>query len=272
MEIDKRFIFSGHAIGVSAHFHRLGDIHNLKHFIPTLGSSVLPPVGGLSHHQVANYCYTADEPKRRTLLSAQHVEATAQGTEAGDQFETETRIFVRGVSVVEKLHVDLVELGQKATRAEGAKTSLIRTTVARIEGLRLGNVAAHVELDRDPFENCCTKRELLDFYSGQSDDYRRENAWRFNSPPESASVVEINGRIFATLVKKIDLEGPPEELGAMKVDGNAIIWDGFGTIFLGEVIISGDHRRVTMIRLNMGSDAGGKGTIADTQTNGGTVP
>src|SRR5207237_10716984 len=76
MEIDKRFVFSGHAIGVSAHFHRLDDLHNLKHFIPTLGSSVLPPVGGLSHHQVKNFCYSADEPKRRMLLSAKHVQAT----------------------------------------------------------------------------------------------------------------------------------------------------------------------------------------------------
>lgn len=272
MEIDKRFVFSGHAIGVSAHFHRLDDVHNLKHFIPTLGSSVLPPVGGLSHHEVKNFFYTADEPRRRVLLSAQHAEATAQGTEANDQFETETHVLVRGVSVVEKLHVGLVELGQKATRAKDAKTSLIRTNVARLEGLHLGNVTAFVQLDREPFENCCTKQELLDFYSQQSDGYRRENAWRYNSPPGAASVAAVNGRIFGTLVKRIDLEGPPEELAEMKVDGNAIIWDGFGTIFLGEVIISGEDRRVTMMRLKMGSDAEGSGTIGDTQNNGGTVP
>ena len=272
MEIDKRFVFSGHAIGVNASFHRLDDVHNLKHFIPTLGSSVLPPVGGLSYHKVANFCYRVDEPKRRTLLAVTHAEATAHGQEADDQFETEVRIQVRGVSVLDKLHVDLVELEQRATRGFDASTSLIRTSVAKIEGLKLGNVAVNVDLDVDPFHSRCTKRELLDFYSEQSDDYRQEHGWRFNSAPEAKSINEINGRVFATLVKKIDLDGPADELEKIQVDGNAIKWEGFGTIFLGEVIMRDEDRRVTMMRLKMGSDAGGRGTIVDGQTNGGTVP
>ena len=108
MKIDKRFMFSGHAIGVSAHFHRLDDVHNLNHFIPTLGSSVLSPVGGRSHHEVKNFFYTVDEPRRRILLSAQHVEATAHGSETDDQFETETHVLVRGVSVLESELVGLL--------------------------------------------------------------------------------------------------------------------------------------------------------------------
>lgn len=272
MEIDKRFVFSGHAIGVSAQFHRLDDVHNLKHFIPTLGSSVLPPIGGRSHHKVANFCFSVQEPRRRTLLMAQHVETTAHGRKEEDQFETEIHALVRDVSVVEKLHVDLVELKQKATRAKDSTTSLIRTNVASIEGLRLGNVTVHLELDPDPFESLCTKRELLDFYGGQDEGYRREHSWRFHTPPEAASITEVNGRIYATLVKNIDLEGPAEELATMKVDENAIVWDGFGTIFLGEVIVREEDRQVTMIRLKMGSDAGGSATIADGHTNGTTVP
>jgi hypothetical protein len=272
MKIDKRFMFSGHAIGVSAHFHRLDDVHNLNHFIPTLGSSVLSPVGGRSHHEVKNFFYTADEPRRRILLSAQHVEATAHGSETDDQFETETRVFVRGVSVLEKLHVGVVELEQSATRAIDSPTSLIRTKVAKIEDLRLGNVTVHVQLDREPFENCCTKQELLDFYGKQDDSYRRENGWRFSSAPQPTAVEEINGRVFATLVKKIDLEGPADELRTMKVDGHTIYWEGFGKIYLGEVMMRDEDRHVNMIRLKMGSDGGGSGLIGGGQTNGGTVP
>src|ERR1041385_7079105 len=99
MQIEERFIFSGHAIGASAHFHKLDDVHNLDHAIPTLGSSVVPSVGGLSHHKVSNFSYVVNEPRRRTLLSAQHVEVSARGRELHDQYETETEILVKEVSV-----------------------------------------------------------------------------------------------------------------------------------------------------------------------------
>ena len=263
MEIVERFIFSGHVIGASAHFHKLDNLENIYHPIPVLGSAVVPIVGGLAQHKVENFSYTVDEPRRRTLLAARHVEARAHGREYGDRYETEIETQVRGLSVLEKLHVDLVELKQKAisTKGNGAKTPSIRTTSGKIEGLQLGKVTAFVELDREPFEECDSKRELLEFVSKKGDSYKSEHGWRFSD--------ERNGYVYATLVKKIRLEGPPEELAVMKVHDNVITWDGFGKIFLGEVIIRDEDRRVTMMRLQMGSDGGGSGTAGCGHTNGG---
>lgn len=259
MEIDERFIFSGHAIGASAHFHKLDDLENLDHAIPTLGSSVLAPVGGFSHHVVANFCYVVNEPRRRTLLAAQHAETRARGRERHDQWETEVEAKVRGVSVLEKFHVDFVHLEQKATRAKGAPISLIRTNVAKVEGLHLGNVIATVEFDREPFESCCTRQELMDFLGSRDQAWHNTHGWRFK---------QSNGLMFGTLVKKIELSGPEDELRAITVKEHVITWTGFGKIFLGEVLMRDQDRQVTLIRLKMGSDGGGSGTIGSGQTNG----
>jgi hypothetical protein len=54
----------------------------------------------------------------------------------------------------------------------------------------------------------------------------------------------------------------------MSVDGHTIVWTGFGRIILGEVHVKGHERRLTMVRLAMGSDAGGTGAAGDGQSNG----
>src|SRR5437773_5278948 len=152
MEIDKRFAFSGHAIGVAAHFHRIDDVHDLNHNIPTLGSSAIPIVGGHSRHRVANFCYTASHPRHITLLSAQKVETFARGKcLQNKQFETEIGAVVRSLTVVEKLHVDLVEMHQSSTRGWQGPESSIKTSGSRIQGMRLGKVVVNVELDEEPF-------------------------------------------------------------------------------------------------------------------------
>ena len=42
----------------------------------------------------------------------------------------------------------------------------------------------------------------------------------------------------------------------------------FGRIYFGEMFISGDSRRLTMVRFQLGSDDGGEVTAAEGETNG----
>ena len=46
----------------------------------------------------------------------------------------------------------------------------------------------------------------------------------------------------------------------------------FGRIFLGEVIISAGSRRLTLMRLELGSDGGGQAGGPDLDVNGGYSP
>ncbi len=270
MEIDKRFVFAGHAVGAAAHFFHLDNVP-VDHVVPTIGSSVIPITGGHTHHKVEKQSHSVDQPRKRTLLSVDHVETIATGKEVSPgNYTTEVAAIISGVSVLEKLHADLVEMHQSSTRNEAEPQSIIKTSGCKIQGLRLGNVAVTVELDEEPFATCGTKQELVAFYAKQTPEWRRENCWRFHTDPEATSITEYHGRFFCTLVKSItviDTDGD-----SIKPECYTIKWDGFGRIFLGEVIISDTERKTTMIRLKMGSDAGGSGSIGGAQSNGTTAP
>ena len=265
-ESSRRYVFSGHAVGVAAQFHRLGETTGLNHIVPTLAAAVLPVTGGLSHSHIHDYDYAVKEPWSRSLVKVAHVESKAQGREKGDGYETEVHSDVQRITVVEKLHIDRVMLHMSSSRAEGPAE--IRTTGNKIEGMRLGKVEVKVELDDETLCRCGTKDQLAAFYATQSTDYRQENSWRFHTQAGASELQEHSGYYKCTLVRAIKLSGPEDEVKKIQVEGNRIYWPGFGRIFLAEVLVGVRERRMTMVRLAMGSDAGGSGSIGDAGTNG----
>jgi hypothetical protein len=70
------------------------------------------------------------------------------------------------------------------------------------------------------------------------------------------------------VVRSIELVGPEAEKQGMTVHGYTITWKGFGKIIFGEVYVKGNDRQLTMVRLAMGSDAGGSGSAGSGQSNG----
>jgi hypothetical protein len=69
-------------------------------------------------------------------------------------------------------------------------------------------------------------------------------------------------------VQGIQLSGPEDQQQAISVTGNTIYWKGFGRIILGEVHVKDNDRRVSLVRLAMGSDARGDSTAGGGQSNG----
>ena len=72
-----------------------------------------------------------------------------------------------------------------------------------------------------------------------------------------------------SLVREIQLIGEEVDKQPMEVTGNVIYWKGFGRIILGEVHVKGHERKISLVRLAMGSDAGGDGSAGSGQSNGG---
>ena len=268
--MSKYYIFSGHALGVAAQFHRLDEAKNLCHVVPTLGASVLAPTGGHSRSRVLHYAYTVDQPRKRTLLSVRKIKTAVSGRDLGNRFETEVEADIEAVQFVEKLHIGTIRLHFLAARPAEPENAapVITTTGSRIEGVQLGNVKAVIVLDEEPLLSCGNAEQLGAFYSKQTDDYRKANGSRFklDTAPQGAGG-SCRSHTFS-LVREIHLSGPERDKHSITVDGYPIHWKGFGKIILGEVIVKGNDRRVTMVRLAMGSDAGGPGTAGSGQSNG----
>lgn len=246
-----RYMFAGHALGASARFHRLDEEQNLNHVVPALGAAVVPPSGGRSGAHSDTYRYHADSPRRRCLFEVQRVDTFADGRDGNGIFETEVSAEVVGLRVVEKLHCDLVRMHMVATRKGLTGDPEITTAGNRIEGLRLGNVEAVVTIDDEPLVNSRDEDQFAACLRGKG-----LSAGRFGNYCSS------------TIVREIRLVGSERDKQGMSVDGNVIVWKGFGRIILGEIHVKAHDRRLTLVHLAMGSDAGGSGTAGDGHTNG----
>ena len=245
-------MFAGHAIGAAARFHRLYDTQNLNHVVPTLGSSVVPVSGGRSDSHVDPYSYEVDTPQKCCLLSVQRVDTRAEGRDANGVFETEVNAEVVGLSVVGKLYCDLVRMHMLTSRPVDGKPTV--TTVGnRIDGLRLGKVQAIVTIDEDPLVNACDADRFAVYHTGACRPLAKFGEyWR------------------STIVREIQLVGSEVDKQGMDVQGNVIVWKGFGRIILGEIHVKAHERRLSLVRLEMGSDAGGSGGAGEGQSNGDT--
>ena len=266
----KYYIFSGHAIGVAAQFHRLDDLDNLDHAVPALAASVLPPTGGLSHDERNNFCFAVDKPRKRTLVSVHNAKSTASGKTLPDRWETEVETNVEAVSIVEKLEIGSVRLHMLASRDKNSEEIKVSTNGSHIEGLQLRGVTAKVILDLDPIACCGTTDHLADYYRKQPVSWRNAHAKRFIADPATGEFHQKHGRCTFSLVDHIELSGPQDSEHLVTVEGYTIHWKGFGRIILGEVHVKGNDRRVTMLRLAMGSDAGGDGSVGSGSSNGST--
>lgn len=245
-----RPMFAGYAIGAAARFHRLDNAEDLDHVIPTLGMSVLASTGGRSESRASDFRYTVEKPRPRCLFSIGRVDTWTEGRGQDSRHETEFSSEIGGVAVLDKLRIELARLHLVSVRTPGADAE-VRTNGSRLEGVWLGNVEARVTLDDEPLA-----------HSGTAD---RFEAWHRASGRE---MMRHGGYLCGTIVRAIELVGPEQDRQDMTVEGHMIRWKGFGRIILGEIHVKGHERRVTMVRLAMGSDAAGTATITEGQTNG----
>jgi hypothetical protein len=268
------YVFSGHAVGMAAHFHKLDDVQNLNHLVPAQATSVLPATGGLSEAHISDYCYEVDQPRKRMLVCVRRADTKAEGRTFPDRWETEINAEIEAVHVLEKLDVGLVKFHLLSVRGNDADSKIkVSTKGSSIEGLQLGGITAKVVLDLEPIESCGTKDQLAEYYRAKPAAWRSANARRFCTDPASAEIHEVKGRVRFSLAREIQLSGmqDPNHLVRVEEDGYTIKWDGFGRIIVGEVFVKESDRRFTMLRLHMGSDGGGSGSVGDTSSNGQTT-
>ena len=263
-----RYMFAGHAIGAQARFHRLDDLA-VNEVVPAIGATVLSGTGGRSEFPSAGpFRYWAEKPRRRCLLAVDQVNTWVEGRDPEGRFETEFAVEVDGFEVLEKLRIDSIRLHLLATRSGMESDAVVTTRGNRVEGLRMGNVVARIEFDDEPLTRTGSQQQLAEFYRGRNGDYRQRNRWRFHTTPDGGALADDHGHHRFSLVRAIELSGPESEKQAISVDGYTIYWRGFGRIILGEVHVKGQDRRISLVRLAMGSNGGGSGTGGGGGSNG----
>jgi hypothetical protein len=264
----RRYMFAGHAIGAAARFHRLDDLA-VNEVCPAVGATSLAATGGKAEvkSQALNE-YFADNPRRRCLLGVERVHSWVEGRDPDGRFETEVSVDVQGIHVLEKLHIDAVKLHFLAVRNGMDGDATITTKGSVVEGLRMGKVTAKITFDDEPLTFTGSKDQIAAFWRGRTPDYRKQRGWRFHRTPDGSELADDHGHHRFSLVDRIELIGDQDPQQPITVTDNVIYWKGFGRIILGEVHVKGQERRVSLVRLQMGSDGGGSGTTGGAGSNG----
>jgi hypothetical protein len=279
MDPTRRFIFHGDACAFSGRIIRPVDV-----VLESSGSSTLPVTGGRLHSRLQRARFgkfvrfgptsTFAEglfDNARALVALSHGKKREEELTATTRVSAEVRDAVIGVKPVLRVKRLRASITSKSPRASGEPSiKLDDDTVA--EGIAIDRYTLIVELNKVLFQRYDTHAKLR----AAADD---KNVVRqhgssllltgaFPGQPvrPSGQFVESAGGIYATIVKRLRWADKPYP--GSRIDHHSVVIPDFGKIYFGEILIGRKWRRLTMMRLRMGSPLAIDMACAEIDANG----
>jgi hypothetical protein len=274
MELRRRFVFRGNAAGFGGRIVRPNDV-----ILQSTGGSCLPVTGGRSAWSENNVDLADFVRLRSSSTSAEGrlddtkkaIELShGRGEEGTLTTTTRVRAEVRDLTVGAKpfplLKVNSVRATLTATSpSDGYEPSIKLHDDTAFDDISINGHQLDVEIEKTIFQRHDTHTALLK--AADDPGWVKEHGHHFYmNTPARGGLVRGSGYILGTIVKRIKWRDRPFD-GA-EIDENSLIVKDFGTIFFGEILINASARRLTMLRLKLGSPTGGDAVFVEVDTNG----
>ena len=279
MDLRRRFVFRGNAAAIGGRLVRPVDL-----MIESSVASSLTVVGGRSRAQARDIRFgdLISFSTASTLAEGvfddlkQQIELTHHRV-AEDSLKTSTRVNadVAGLNVgktpkltVKHLHASLTA----KSPAGSGEPAIAPGSDTTIDGAAVDGHGLVVELAIPLFQKYDTRAKLLTAaddptFVRESGDYLFMKSPVGGKPaPPTGRLLHASGTTYATIVKSIKWAGEPYP-GAT-IDHHVVTVPNFGKIFFGELLITDLSRRLTMLRLELGSPDGGAVAAAEVESNG----
>src|SRR5262245_36897829 len=280
MELRRRFIFRGNAAAIGGRIVRPADT-----ILDSIVASSLTVAGGRSRARAGAARFGEFVSFAGAFTNAegvfddvrQQIEFT-HGKVPEDALTTSSRVGadVTGLSVgsdrpkltIKRLHATLTS---KSPGASGEPAIPLGPETA-IEGVAIDGRPLVVEVAVPVFQQYDTRSKLMaaaddaQFVRDSRDLLYLKSPAAGAAPPQTVRIQYASGTIYATIVKSIKWAGEP--MAGVSIDQNSIVVPEFGKIFFGEMLITDMSRRLTMLRLELGSPIGGAIAVAEVETNG----
>lgn len=248
--MERTFLYHAHVTGLSGEvtlpFHEL---------IPVQAASAIPVTGGYCATRVGNFNY-------RDMISFRSATSITSGSfsESDDAWSTLMTTEVEELNVLDVLtaHRVVARLTSKHPR-NGEEPSIIPLG-SYFENLRIGGNEINVQVDDRSFVRCAKYSELREQIN-QNLDFRHQLSHR-----EDLSARAPKGILLCTVLKMLG------DYPGLEVNGNSVHMPQFGTVFLGEFLVTPYSRTITMVRLVLGSTPKGHVTIGSGSGNGEPYP
>jgi len=271
----RRYIFHGHASGVSAHIRRPET-----RLLPVQGCSTLPVIGGHAEHKVGPQKLDKWVAFDAVSTSAHgdYVDpaagvATTTGEVPFDVPPTQTTVKseVKGLVILGRVHVAHAAVGLTSHSPKGKEQPEIHLEGNILEGVRIDDSRLVVTLTEDFYRVCNTKDKLAKAHAaGLPPEHAHLLLPLDGSAGPATTFPEAKGTVKCTIVKEMHWDGAPHPTAT--IHGHVVRVPDFGKIYFGELYITGDSRRLTMVRFQLGSPDGGEVVAAEGETNGAPWP
>jgi hypothetical protein len=279
MDLRRRFVFRGNAAAIGGRIVRPND------FVidPNIASS-LTAVGGKSHSKggakrFGDYVsYGSVETLAEGVFDKldKHVELTHKWT-GEDELTTTTHVHADVANLVvgnkPKLTIEHLHAALHSKSPGGSGEPAIAAGAETvIENAAIDGHGIVVDLATEIFQKYDTRSKLLTavddpkFVKESGDCFFLKPPAAGAPAPALGRLLHACGTIHATIVRSIRWAGAPYP-GAT-IDHNSITVPDFGKIFFGELIITDLSRRLTLMRLELGSPDGGTVAATDVETTG----
>jgi hypothetical protein len=291
MELTPRFFFYGHAAAIGGRMFRPRPFD-----IEVEGASALTPAGGVSRAEIAGKSFgnVISFGRASTLAvgrfqDEQQALAMTHHRVRQDELRTETTVSAE----IERLQVGqkpqlLVRLARAALTASSPNVSrepsIQLSKETELRGVSIDGYGLTIRINHELFGAADTFAKL----QSASDDRRfleRHAASLLPASAAATSSARTRARdllaearlafrkdvLYTTIVRSVEWTGGRRHPGG-RIDGHIVTIKNFGMIFLGEMLISSRSRRLTMMRLELGSPDGGMMAISAVDKNGGWAP
>jgi hypothetical protein len=273
MEPQRRFVFRGNAAAYGGRIYRPNDV-----IIEAKGASSLPVAGGRCVATLAPVRFgEVFRAGRASTLAEGFFDDRRQAVELTNRRVTAESVpsstlvsaQIEGLAIgrTPKLTIERIQAAVRGRSPSGSREPGIVCDQTVIKGVAIGGYKLIVELDAEIFRKHDTRSKLV----SAADDKRFVKAngaalFMHDGGGRPARLLESCGIIHATIVKELRWAGKPYP-GAT-IDQNSVKVPELGRVFFGELLISYASRRLTMVRLDLGSTDGGFVACADFDVNG----
>jgi hypothetical protein len=272
-----RFLYNAYAVGFSGHITRPQN-----EVISSQAVSALAPAGGYS---------SACQPPYKLLGIVSHEGTTSETVGTIDPLtlshDTSVIATVRGLNIRNVVLLESCTASLNSVHPVDGAPPRISVQGSVFHNLWVAGRKIELESRVDLYTELDTLDKLRQRYEDEKDPAFRERfleeahagkehtlpeklrkffPWRKLTEPRELPVSKGTGTVIVPLFIVLNPSAP-----GFIVRGNVIYVENFGSITLGELIITSYERRVTMLQVEMGSSTGGNMCAAIGAGNGGTT-
>jgi hypothetical protein len=283
MDLTRRFVFRGNASAIA------GQIYRPKTIIVDVscGASSLGVSGGRSQAQIKGASFGDiisfgsaftlaqglfdDEKQAAAVTDHKGRQSQLNSTTTVTADTREVSVGVKPIVTIKRARGTLVS----RSPAGSGEPSIAPARDTTIQGVMIGGNALTVNLNVGFFQKYDTRSKVLaaaddpKCFSGYGNHFVT-GATVEGQTSDRPGLISRDGVIYATIVKELKWEGKPP--ADARIDGHSVIVKNFGTVYFGELLISGHERRLTMVRFELGSPIGGYADVGDVSSNGSGFP